>query len=334
MAVRLRYLAHDLEVPMGEFLIGRTSDCQLSLDDALVSRRHALLTVEPEGVFIEDLESRNGVFLNGQRIRRVTRVADGDVIRVGGQELTLFGIDAPSDDPASRPRAAHRLSATMQDVRVQDLLAQETLREEPKPETRPEPAVAPAPPSTARGARLKSPSSERFPAPRPQPEPSEEDDDVGDATSVHVAPLPPDPGKRVHGLSLIGSVADKALALGRADEAERILARALNDILTRAPAGDVPAELAEKAASYAIRLAGATGRGAWINYTLELYTVLPALLPARLVDELYAVARKVKSTDKAVLRAYTARLREMSNGFGPAERFIQQRIESFERWAP
>jgi len=46
------------------------------------------------------------------------------------------------------------------------------------------------------------------------------------------------------------------------------------------------------------------------------------------------VVRKVKHIDRAVLRTYTARLREISNGFGPAERFIQQRIESFERWAP
>jgi hypothetical protein len=122
--------------------------------------------------------------------------------------------------------------------------------------------------------------------------------------------------------------------MGRADEAERILQRALTDVLARAPKGEIPTDLAEMAVAYALRLAAATGRGAWVNYTFELYTTLRLLLPARLVDELYAVARKVKSTDKAALRAYTACLRELSSGFGPAERFIQQRIESFERWAP
>ena len=280
MAVRLRYLAHDLEVPIGQFVIGRTSDCQLSLDDPLVSRRHAVLTVEIDGVFIEDLGSRNGVFVNSQRIERRARINDGDVIRIGGQEITLYGIGDVPSHPVSRPRTPQ--TSTMQDIRVREILPE---------------------------------------------------DDV--QTSVLTTPIPsPDPDKRVHGLSLIGGVADKALAMGRADEAERILQRALSDALVKAPQGDLNPEFAERAADYAIRLARGTGKGAWIDYVFELYTALRSLLPARLVDDLYAVVRKVKHTDKARVRAYTACLREISNGFGPAERFIQQRIEGFERWAP
>ncbi len=159
------------------------------------------------------------------------------------------------------------------------------------------------------------------------------EDDV--QTSVLATPLSgTDPDKRVHGLSLIGGVADKALAMGRADEAERILQRALVDALAKAPHGDLNPDFTEKAAYYAIRLAAGTGKGAWIDYVFELYTALRTLLPARLVDELYAVVRKVKHTDKSRVRAYTACLREISHGFGPAERFIQQRIEGFERMAP
>src|SRR5262245_11541283 len=122
MAVRLRYMAHDLEVPMGQFLIGRTPDCQLSLDDALVSRRHAILTVQYDGVFVEDLGSRNGVFLNGAKIDRRTRLADGDVVRIGGQEMTLSGVaDLPSSPP-SRPRNP-AFTATMQDIRLAELMS-------------------------------------------------------------------------------------------------------------------------------------------------------------------------------------------------------------------
>ena len=101
------------------------------------------------------------------------------------------------------------------------------------------------------------------------------------------------------------------------------------DILLRAQAQDteVDAELAERAAGYALRLAAATGRGVWIDYGFRLYTALGTLLPARLVDELYAAVRKVKHADKALLRAYTARLRGASASFGPAERFVLQRIE-------
>lgn len=280
MAVRLRYLAHDLEVPIGQFVIGRTSDCQLSLDDPLVSRRHAVLTVEMEGVFIEDLGSRNGVFLNGQRIERRCRVNDGDAIRIGSQEITLYGIGDVPSNPVSHPRMPQ--TSTMQDIRIKEILPE---------------------------------------------------DDV--QTSVLASPFSAgDPDKRVHGLSLIGGVADKALAMGRADEAERILQRALNDVLQKAPHGQMSPEFIEKAATYAVRLAAGTGKGSWIDYIFDLYMAIRALLPARLVDELYAVVRKVKHTDKGRVRAYTACLREISHGFGPAERFIQQRIEGFERMAP
>src|SRR5690349_4619427 len=184
MAVRLRYLAHDLEVPLGQFVIGRTSDCQLSLDDPLVSRRHAVLTVELDGVFIDDLGSRNGVFLNGQRIEQRARIADGDAIRIGSQEITLYGLGDLPASPISRPRNLQ--ASTMQDVRLNDILPDEDVQ-----------------------------------------------------TSILTAPMGSvEPDKRVHGLSLIGAVADKALAMGRAEEAERILQRALNDALAKAAQGE------------------------------------------------------------------------------------------------
>src|SRR3712207_7701788 len=56
---------------------------------------------------------------------------------------------------------------------------------------------------------------------------------------------------------------------------------ALNDALARAKKGELTPPLAEEAAVYAARLAGGTGRGAWVDYIFELYTTLRALLPAR-----------------------------------------------------
>src|ERR1700722_4640572 len=107
MAVRLRYLAHDLEVPTGQFVIGRTPDCQLSLDDPLVSRRHALLTVHGGGVVVEDLGSRNGVEVNGKRIGEPGPLSDGDRIKIGSQEMTLTGVveQVPTPPRASFGRA-------------------------------------------------------------------------------------------------------------------------------------------------------------------------------------------------------------------------------------
>src|SRR5258708_7801250 len=49
MRFRLRYLQHDLELTEGQFAVGRNASCQLSLDDPLVSRRHAILYVSRAG---------------------------------------------------------------------------------------------------------------------------------------------------------------------------------------------------------------------------------------------------------------------------------------------
>mgnify|MGYP000958440410 FL=1 len=58
--------------------------------------------------------------------------------------------------------------------------------------------------------------------------------------------------------------------------------------------------------------------------------MIGALLPAKLVDELYTVMRKVKSADKTVVIGYIAALRK-NDHLGPGERFIRQRIEGLER---
>src|SRR5271166_4712851 len=90
MRFRLRYLHHDLELSEGQFVVGRSAGCQLSLDDPLVSRRHALLVVARDGVTVEDLESRNGIVVNGDRIASRRSLVPGDRIMIGSQELTLL----------------------------------------------------------------------------------------------------------------------------------------------------------------------------------------------------------------------------------------------------
>lgn len=63
-------------------LVGRAADCQLRIDAEFISRRHALVTVTPEETVIEDLNSTNGVFVNGTRVAR-RRLAEGDAITIG-----------------------------------------------------------------------------------------------------------------------------------------------------------------------------------------------------------------------------------------------------------
>ena len=131
---------------------------------------------------------------------------------------------------------------------------------------------------------------------------------------------------------VLGSVADKVLALDRGEEAERILSGVLLSILRDAKDGrEIPSAIAERAAAYAVRIAGATGRASWLDYAVELYTVLRRILPATIVDQLYDVVRKARGMHVTTLRAYVAVLEEQQSAFGPAERFVLQRIAGLER---
>ena len=84
------YIAQDdrvIAVNDGVTRIGRSMTADIELEDMTVSRRHALI-VRGEGrtVLLDD-GSRNGVRLNGERIKRAEPLSDGDVIAVGRTEL-------------------------------------------------------------------------------------------------------------------------------------------------------------------------------------------------------------------------------------------------------
>ena len=64
-------------------LIGRGTDCHISLADPLCSRVHATLTFTPDGWVIRDAESRNGTLVNGVRIVEEHNLAHGDLVVVG-----------------------------------------------------------------------------------------------------------------------------------------------------------------------------------------------------------------------------------------------------------
>lgn len=75
-----------------EALIGRCSTADIGLEDSLVSRKHAVLSRDEEGWIARDLDSRNGTFVNGQRID-VHRLRYGDRLTVGESVLLFAHID-------------------------------------------------------------------------------------------------------------------------------------------------------------------------------------------------------------------------------------------------
>jgi pSer/pThr/pTyr-binding forkhead associated (FHA) protein len=74
-----------------EVTLGRGQGCQVQLPDPMVSQLHARLFRKDKGLFIEDLGSTNGTFLNGRKVGAPARLNRGDRIRVGPIELEVVG---------------------------------------------------------------------------------------------------------------------------------------------------------------------------------------------------------------------------------------------------
>lgn len=78
-----------IAIKRSTLLIGRAEECDVRPLSEDVSRRHCAIHVGPADVWAEDLGSRNGTFVNGVKITAKTKLADGDLVRVGALELKV-----------------------------------------------------------------------------------------------------------------------------------------------------------------------------------------------------------------------------------------------------
>ncbi len=79
-------------------LIGRGEDCQIVVDDRQASRHHARILRTEQGYMVEDLDSKNGTFLNGQPVTSPTALTDGDEIGIALAARLAF-VDAGATAP-------------------------------------------------------------------------------------------------------------------------------------------------------------------------------------------------------------------------------------------
>jgi len=83
-----------LEVVGCRYRVGRGAGCNLVVPDDDISREHAEFQRRWDGVFVRDLDSKNGVLLMGERLAGERRLSDGDVLRLG---QTTFRLEDPED---------------------------------------------------------------------------------------------------------------------------------------------------------------------------------------------------------------------------------------------
>jgi predicted component of type VI protein secretion system len=81
--------ARKLLVPPGGGVIGRSRECEIVLDDAGISRRHAELRPQGGAWTIEDLGSTNGVLVNGTPVRGAQPLSPGDRVELGSTEIVF-----------------------------------------------------------------------------------------------------------------------------------------------------------------------------------------------------------------------------------------------------
>lgn len=259
----LRYRGRNLSLARERVLIGRSDECDVIIDNSLVSRRHALIEIQGDAITIEDLGSKNGVFVNDAPLIGRLRLSLGDRIVIGDEVLELVASRASHSDRVPRDHVTlHKLPAAG--------------------------PVAPEPELTHRATAFE----------------------------------------------LLGNVFEKALALGHGEDAERMMGTHLRNMLARVQEGQAqPPETLATAARFAVKLAAATGKASWIDFSLELYRAIGRPLPLPIIDELYQLLRRTPGIDQQLLRDYIAELRQRADRLSPPERFALQRLEGLERIA-
>ncbi len=297
---RLRYQSTNLEMPLGEFAVGRSSSCNLALADGLVSRRHAVLHVGPETVVVEDLGSRNGVAVNGVRINGPRRLAHMDRVYIGSQELVL--IDAAKLKEGTKETAGYIVCESCGAISG---VAKRRCGE--------------------CGKRLNSNAGKTL----------VEGNKVDSSSHAWGA----EDTRTARALDVIGGIASKAIAMGRYEEAERMLLPHLEVLLERAVKDrplseserDDPDALFSGATNYALQLSKGLQDTKWIDWVFRIHTATGRLMNAETIEALHSLVRTTRYSKPQDLRKYLSTIRGHSSDYGASERFLLRRLEGLEQ---
>lgn len=89
-------LGRAFNIDKDEFMIGRVENCDLTVEDDLVSRHHCKILLTPDGAQIVDLASTNGTLVNGRRVEKVF-LKEGDQIQVGSITIFKFSMQGEAE---------------------------------------------------------------------------------------------------------------------------------------------------------------------------------------------------------------------------------------------
>jgi pSer/pThr/pTyr-binding forkhead associated (FHA) protein len=250
-AFRLKLRETELDLPEGELVIGRGTECFLRITDDLVSRRHARLLVGPQVVIFEDLGSRNGSRVNSNQVSGQVELKVGDEVEIGSCVFQLLrgGV---------KPRSPTATTPNLRPCRGCKRLIEARF------------VTCPLCGANQKGDELEE-----------------------------------GPTRSMTSLQLLLGVGDKMLALGRFEEAEKMLGPRLRELLSRAGKGELPvAEEIAEALQRGVRLAAATKRSEWYTWIFEFARLSRYALDDQQLDELHAHMLAHKPAAAPALQAY------------------------------
>ena len=88
-----------IDLTEGECVVGRNAGCEVCIDDATVSRRHARIVLHGDRITLEDLGSKNGTRIGGRTVVGRCKLSDGDEIQFG--EVDAVFREAVSNQPTT-----------------------------------------------------------------------------------------------------------------------------------------------------------------------------------------------------------------------------------------
>lgn len=219
----MRFLLQELDLRPGTTYVGRSSECQITIEDPLVSRQHARFDVEAGRVTVSDLNSRNGVKVNGQPTQDRVVLRNGDRIRIGTQEFVFLVLNGGELTHRTTGFLRHCARCRM-----------------------PHSADASSCPSCGGGEWMEETATTKI-------------DEAG------------------WELGLLLEMIDRAYARERAEDADRLMARAKTEVEQRLAGGDpLTEELMQQLTSAVTRMSNAPNANAqWASWLVGLFQRLP-----------------------------------------------------------
>lgn len=267
-------------------VIGREESCDLVVGEPLVSRRHARISVDDTGAYIEDLGSANGTFVNHARLHGRAQLFPGDQVFIGTVEMEL--LDEAEQDRPTVPAP------------------------EPELPTRPhglEPPEAPASSGrVARGTGISGGPAAATVPPLETPALPEEEEVAREIENA---------GRLADKMLAMGRL-EAALKILDAPLAEA-LARARSGPVSQGSMVDL-------AGRYAVKLAAETLDGKWVDLAIELHDLAARPLREETMQQLATVRGRGPVGSNALIQRYVETLRTNASLMVGTDRILIERL--------